>query len=274
MDALVKRQYGTSDPLRVRIETHLRHSEKQGDLDEVCFELMGLMGPEAILEVGFGRGTFLRYIRQQGHQGRLVGVDQSPTMVAESQAASEGITPEIEWRVGEANALDFPNGCFDWLVARHMLYHVPDIPGALRGFIRVVGPEGRLLFTTNSERSLPLLHALRKEALEALGLPPRQDATSSFTVENAREVLEPAGLNVEEYIGENAFVFTEPEPLVAYIATMEPFLKYVRDSPPLWEKIERWLYQEIERQMGENGGVWRDPKYGGVFLCRPKDSTL
>ncbi|HEV8638260.1 MAG TPA: class I SAM-dependent methyltransferase, partial [Chloroflexota bacterium] len=112
----VAAQYADSDPLRARIETHQRHSERQLDLDALCHRLLGFGGDESLLDVGCGPGLFLTYLRRAGHRGRLVGLDQSPGMIAE---AGGGL-------VGDAQALPFADAAFDAVSARHMLYHVPD----------------------------------------------------------------------------------------------------------------------------------------------------
>ncbi|MDQ4044962.1 MAG: class I SAM-dependent methyltransferase, partial [Chloroflexota bacterium] len=73
-------QYVTTDPLKVRMETHLRYSERQLDLDAECRSAMRLTGDETILDVGCGPGLFLSYLRDHGHRGRLIGLDQSKAM--------------------------------------------------------------------------------------------------------------------------------------------------------------------------------------------------
>lgn len=40
-------------------------------------------------------------------------------------------------------------------MARHMLYHVPDIPQAIAEAARVLRPGGRFLTTTNSAYAMP-----------------------------------------------------------------------------------------------------------------------
>src|SRR5438876_3710507 len=86
----VRQQYRTTDPLRTRIDTHRRFSERQIDLDAECRAALGLTGDEALLDVGCGPGDWLRYLRQTGHRGRLAGLDQSPAMIAAATATTEG----------------------------------------------------------------------------------------------------------------------------------------------------------------------------------------
>ncbi len=84
----VRQQYQTTDPLRTRIETHRRYSERQIDLNAECRAALGLAGTESLLDVGCGPGDWPRYLRQHGHTGRLTGLDQSSAMIAAAGALS------------------------------------------------------------------------------------------------------------------------------------------------------------------------------------------
>lgn len=170
IDASVRRQCRTSDPLKTRIETHRLYEERRVDLDVECWSLLGPTGLEAILDVGCGPGRFLIFLRDRGHVGRLVGLDQSSAMIAEGAASAAEKDLAIEWLVGSANELPVREATLDWVVARHMLYHVPDMVGALREFARVVGPNGGVLVSTGSRQSLPRITELRFDVLAAFGL--------------------------------------------------------------------------------------------------------
>src|SRR5207302_1229526 len=81
----------------------------------------------------------------------LVALDQSERMVELSRARG------VDARVGDVQALPFPDGTFDCAVAAWMLYHVPDLDRGLAELARVLRPGGRLVAVTNSDRSLPEL---------------------------------------------------------------------------------------------------------------------
>jgi ubiquinone/menaquinone biosynthesis C-methylase UbiE len=153
-DEYVLHQYRTADLLRIRADMHRLYTEDPVDLDVECASLLGLRDGEAHLDVGCGPGVFLRYLRAHGPAGRLAGVDQSAGMIAAASA------PGIEWYVGEADALPFPDGAFASVSARHMLYRVPDIPAALREFARVAVPGGTVLAATNGAGNLPRIPEL------------------------------------------------------------------------------------------------------------------
>lgn len=261
----VKQQYQTTDLLRIRVETHARHSERQIDLDAECVRALGLSGDEALLDVGCGPGAFPRYLRAHGHTGRLAGLDQSPAMIAAASDGSAGTG--IKWFTGEANALPFPDGAFAAISARHMLYHVPDIPGALREFARVVVPGGTVFAATNSQRGLPHIDALRSDMLAHFGLPLPPLPAATFGIENAPGILRAVYPVVEETILANAFIFTEPEPIVRYIMTMMA-VQQTAEHPDLLAEVHAWLLAEATRHLAAMGGIWRDPKNVGLYRCR------
>ncbi|MCA1666764.1 MAG: methyltransferase domain-containing protein [Thermomicrobia bacterium] len=260
----VKQQYRTTDLLRIRVETHARYSERQVDLDAACVRALGLTGEESLLDVGCGPGAFPRFLRAHGHIGRLAGLDQSAAMIAGASEASAGLA--IEWYTGEANALPFPDGAFAIISARHMLYHVPDISGALREFARVVGPGGTVLAVTNSATNMPHITAMEHALTVHFGLPNVSRTTEPFNTTNAKTILETVYPQVDETILSNAFVFTEPEPIVRYIMTMMA-VQQTAERPTLRADIHAWLRAETTRRLTAMGGIWRDPKDVGLYRC-------
>ncbi|MDQ2785578.1 MAG: class I SAM-dependent methyltransferase [Chloroflexota bacterium] len=261
----VKQQYQTTDLLRIRVETHARYSERQIDLDAACVRALCLTGSESLLDVGCGPGAFPNYLRVHGHTGRLAGLDQSAAMIAEAREASSGMA--IEWFRGEANALPFPDGAFAIISARHMLYHVPDIPAALREFARVVGPGGIVFAVTNGQRGMPHIASLRNDMLAHFGLPIPPLMSVTFGIENAPDILRAIYPEVTETILSNAFVFTAPEPIVHYVMTMM-VVQQTAETPTLRADIHDWLMAEAARRLAAMGGIWRDPKDVGLYRCR------
>jgi ubiquinone/menaquinone biosynthesis C-methylase UbiE len=194
-----EQQYLTTDPLKVRIETHQQYSERQLDLDAVCTDALALNGDEAILDVGCGPGTFLSLLRGRGYGGRLVGLDRSEAMIGEASARDGG----IEWVVGDAERLPYADGEFGRVSARHMLYYVDDLSRALQELARVTAPYGLFLATTNASRSTPMIDDLYLELLSAFGLAPRRHAAGEFHTETAVAALRAVWPHVEEAILDN-----------------------------------------------------------------------
>lgn len=264
----VRRQYRATDPLKVRMQTHERYSERRVDLDDECLAALALRGDEAILDVGCGPGRVLHHLRGHGHTGPLVGLDQSPAMLVEARSVTADASPPVGLVRGEANALPFRDGRFARVVARHMLYHVPDIPGALHEFARVLAPGGSVLAVTNVEGYLPKIDALRDDLLRAFDLPFQERTVISFRRDNGRPLLAATFGRVEEILLINTLMFREPEPIAAYIATMFPSWDFPEGSD-LPERMHDWLVVEAGRRLAAEGGIWRDPKEVVLFRCWP-----
>src|SRR5213079_2665641 len=103
-----------------------------------------LNGSETIVDVGCGNGHDLLPVAAGGHRGPLVGIDLSMGMVS-------GIDGNAAMRVqADATAIPLGDDSADVVCAFHMLYHVFDIPGALREVRRVLRPDGSFVCSTNS----------------------------------------------------------------------------------------------------------------------------
>jgi demethylmenaquinone methyltransferase/2-methoxy-6-polyprenyl-1,4-benzoquinol methylase len=100
----------------------------------------GLAAGAQVLDVGFGTGLVAREaLALIGAQGKLVGVDPSPGMMAQA-----GL-PGIELVCGVAESLPQPDASFDFVSMGYALRHVADVAAAFSEFHRVLRPGGRLL---------------------------------------------------------------------------------------------------------------------------------
>ena len=257
-----EQQYVTTDLLKVRMETHLRFSERQVDLDAECRAAMRLTGDETILDIGCGPGLFLSSLRDNGHRGRLVGLDRAGAMIDEASSRDSQVT----WLVGDVLALPFGVGGVDWIVVRHMLYYIDDLSAALREIKRVLCPNGQFLASTNAAQSAPMIGLLYLDMLAAFDLPVTRHGAGEFHTESALAVLRGFWSEVNEILIDNAFVFTEPGPIVDYVATMLPSVEGVT-GPAMREEMLDWLNREAARRLRMLGGVWRDPKVVGLYVC-------
>ena len=107
---------------------------------------------ERVLDVACGTGIVARMIAQQlNGQGDVVGLDLNPAMVevARSISAEEGLA--IEWHVGSADALPFPDASFDAVTIQQGLQFFPDKAAALGEVYRVLAPGGRAVTATWTE---------------------------------------------------------------------------------------------------------------------------
>lgn len=108
----------------------------------------GVQDGEHVLEVAVGTGLSFRHLLQANPNGWTEGVDLTPQMLrrAERRAERSG-TGRYRLRLGDAYALDFPDGTFDLVLNSYLFDLLPeaDFVPVLREFFRVVKPGGRLV---------------------------------------------------------------------------------------------------------------------------------
>ncbi len=119
-----------------------------GDMVEVrrrTIEALGLIPGARALDVGSGPGLFAGEMAAiVGPSGRVCGIDLSEAMVAIARARCAD-SPQVDFRIGDAVSLPFPDGEFDACVSVQTLEFVPDVEAALSEFYRVLRPGGRLV---------------------------------------------------------------------------------------------------------------------------------
>ena len=120
-------------------------------------EALALRSGERVLDLGAGPGFLaLEMAALVGPTGRVIGVDVSDTMraMARARADREPAAGWVEFQLGDATRLPFPDAAFDAAVATQVLEYVADVPGALAEFFRVLRPGGRLLVLDTDWESL------------------------------------------------------------------------------------------------------------------------
>ncbi|MEK6271770.1 MAG: methyltransferase domain-containing protein [Actinomycetota bacterium] len=121
-------------------------------------ELASVRPGEDVLEVATGTGVQLVRLAGANPGGRIVGVEISEGMLAQTRRRLEdaGLAGDVEVIEGSALELPIADESFDLLVNGYMLDLLPrdDIPRALAEFKRVLRPRGRLVLSnmTKGER--------------------------------------------------------------------------------------------------------------------------
>jgi len=140
-------------------------------------------GQGTVLEVGIGTGASLPHYRPGV---ALTGIDLSPGMlaVARRHAAQLGIVADLQ--VMNAERMDFPDHAFDCVIFSLCLCTIPDPERAIREGLRVVKPQGRLIFLEHIRSHLPPVAALQW-LLSLATVPLQQDHWDRRTPELVRD---------------------------------------------------------------------------------------
>ena len=112
-----------------------------------------------VLEIAAGTA------RNLGHYpagARVTGIELSPEMAALGRQHAESLGRELDLRVGDAQALDFPDESFDTIVCTYGLCTIPDERAAIREAKRVLRPGGRLLLAEHVRSPNRLVWAIQR----------------------------------------------------------------------------------------------------------------
>ncbi len=130
--------------------------------------LASLAPGDTVLDLGSGAGFDCFLAAQRvGPGGRVIGVDMTPEMVERARAnALEGGYGNVEFRLGEIEALPVGDGTVDVVISNCVLNLSADRPRVLAEVMRVLKPGGRVMISDLvSERAVPDFVAASRESL-------------------------------------------------------------------------------------------------------------
>jgi ubiquinone/menaquinone biosynthesis C-methylase UbiE len=116
---------------------------------QVLLERAALRPGERVLDVACGTGVVTRHAAEQvGPTGAVTAIDLAPDMIEVARATPAPATPPIDWHVGDATSLPFPDGAFDVVLCQMGLMFMEDRAAAVAEMRRVLTPGGRLVVGT------------------------------------------------------------------------------------------------------------------------------
>ncbi len=266
---LVTTAYATGANLAAR-QSIYRFQQPQLYFGDWALRQTDWTGVGRAVDVGCGSGAYLQ--RLAGRVPHLIGIDLSMGMLTD---VAGGLDGEVQWRLaaGDAQALPLADGCADVVLAMHMLYHVPDIPAAVRELRRVLRRDGVLLATTNGEAHLRELFDLLASAIatESGGARPQLDALRRsffrFAAENGGEFLATEFARVEWSPAAAELVLPEAEPVIDYFTSMRGWVEPLLPAGVTWDSCMAAARRLVEAHVGAHG-AFRVATAAGVFVCR------
>jgi SAM-dependent methyltransferase len=104
---------------------------------------------ETVLDLGSGAGfdCFLAS-KEVGPQGQVIGVDMTPDMIERARrAAAAGSYENVEFRLGEIEALPLPDNSVDAVISNCVLNLSPNRDRVFAEILRVLKPGGRIMIS-------------------------------------------------------------------------------------------------------------------------------
>lgn len=112
---------------------------------ERYFDQMDLASCKRVLDLGCGTGVATRSLAKRPEfRGTIVGVDFSKELIEAGKrfASEEGVSGQIEFRVGDSHALADAEGIYDAVLAHTLISHVTDPSSTIADAVRVLAPGG------------------------------------------------------------------------------------------------------------------------------------
>ncbi len=156
-------QYKTNSLLQSRINIW-QYGLNQVPITKWIFSQFNFPKDGQILELGAGTGKlWMDNLENMPEMASIVLSDSSEGMVETLRQNLAKESKMFSFSQINAQNIPFPDSTFDAIIACHMLYHVPDLDGALTDICRTLKPNGLLYATTIYEDHLKEIYQILSE---------------------------------------------------------------------------------------------------------------
>ncbi len=154
-----------------------------------------------LLDIATGTGAVaLAAAQAVGDQGRVVAIDLAEAMLDQLQekVVKFGIR-NIDLHVMDAGSLEFRRDYFDNVVCSFGIFFIPDMSTALKEWVRVLKPGGRIMFSVFGKNAFQPMMELFIKRLQRYGALSPDDGSTPAAMrladpERCRDLLSNAGL--------------------------------------------------------------------------------
>jgi len=257
-DYLLNQQYAGCANLQRRIDLHARFSTNRYGWFRWVFDHIECPGRRQLLELGCGQGDLWAENFMRIPKGWMLTLsDFSPNMLKTACQVLCGHISSACFCLIDAQSIPFQKGCFDIVIANHMLYHVPQRDQSLFDIQRVLQPRGRFYTTTIGEKHMEELAFLVKD-FDPQFRDSLDTSEIGFTLESGAAQLKAFFSHVERYRYEDKLVVTQAEPLIDYVLSSVRLGGY---SP------QRPAFAAFVKQRMQSSGEIHITKDSGLFVC-------
>lgn len=232
----------------------------QGTAEQLV-EYAKLSSGQRVLDVACATGfSTIPAARAVGDTGIVIGIDIADKLleVARAKADSAGLS-NVDYRVGDAEALEFEDASFDAVICASSIFLFRDIPKALREWHRVLKAGGTIAFSSFEKDHLQPVSGLLYEYLaryEGRAPMEEQPEGKTDTPGKCRELLKDAGFEKIKIITEQLGSYLR-DAMTCWNEVSYPIVRLhrTRFSPDALEKFIAEYFAELDTHRTEHG-IW------------------
>lgn len=218
MEVKVKEQYKTAENLKLRSNLHSYNINKT-DWNSWCFNEMKIPNDARILELGCGTGDLwyknADYIDKNWN---ITLSDLSRGMLQSTRKKLTLLEHKFKYKEIDAQEIPYEDESFDIIIARNMLYFIPDIEKALQEIKRALSKDGTFYATTTSHEAMAELNELVEKFDAGMGLG-NNGMCYRFDDESGQTLLKKYFNDVKLDFLKGKIVVNDAEPIVSYKAS-------------------------------------------------------
>ncbi|MFI6324803.1 class I SAM-dependent methyltransferase [Nonomuraea sp. NPDC050556] len=235
---------------------------------------LALSGDEHLLDLGCGNGFVLEQLRPHLADGRIVGLDIAPGVLAAARQRMTGVATPCEWIEGSADDLGMlADESFDRITAIYMMHYVPDIDACLREAARVLRSGGRFILTTDRPDSMVEMFDVHFTAMKRMKAPPhlfKASPKARISLTNGQEQLAAHFGEVEMHTWQDQLRFAAVQPFLDFYAAHN----YCCAASQPGDGLEPGFFTELRERVGDHvqhvidqHGYFAVTKFTGSFVC-------
>jgi ubiquinone/menaquinone biosynthesis C-methylase UbiE len=248
MEVKVKEQYKTAENFNLRCKLHSYNINKT-EYTNWSFNQMKFPNKAKILELGCGTGDFwYKNAHNINRSWDITLSDFSKGMIKSTKERLKKIEHTFIYKEIDAQDIPYKDESFDVVIARSMLYFVPDIEKALREIKRVLVKGGVFYATTSAEESMSELNELVENFDSTIGLN-NNGMCARFDDKSGEMLLRKHFSEVKMDVLQGKIVVDDAKPIVDYKSST------IKGSSILIGEKKKQFAKYIENYIKEKGNI-------------------
>lgn len=249
-------QYRSASNLNARIRLHQEFSTNKYGWQRWLFEQFKFTPNSRILELGCGTGNLWAENLDRIPKGLEIVLSDFSEGMLEQAKQNLKHSSFFQFKVIDAQSIPFENKSFDFVIANHMLYHMPERSKALSEIRRVLRPGGHFYASTigcNHLKEIDDLLSKFDNQLNSWG----KMFLESFSLENGSTQLEKYFANISLARYPDSLLVTDAKLLTDYILS---------GRIELSDDQQMNLAEFVTQELKSNNNKFYITKDSGVFI--------